>query len=190
MLLLSVRELKAFFRDEAHRGSENTLYTQGPGGSVSVIGQTSYNRLLLVRPDDKAKTLKRDATLEPARLVKGPVFGPDGKPRAGAMVFGLSRMSPFDSEQLRGNAFTVRGFDPRRSHHLMFLHPAKLGAVLNLQGEVKEPLVVRLAPLGSVTGRLLDEDGQPVVGGAVRVDGERLVDPTFRVWADTVKTDR
>ncbi len=84
----------------------------------------------------------------------------------------------------------MRGFDPRRFHHLVFLHQDRLGAVLNLKGDVKGPLLVRLSPLGSVTGRILDEDGQPVVGGAVRVDGERLVDPALQVWTGTVKTDR
>jgi RNA polymerase sigma factor (sigma-70 family) len=188
--LITVKELRTFFKDEDYRGSENTLYTQGPGGSFSAIGQSAYNHLLLIWPDDKAEMLTRDAALEPARLVKGTVLGPDGKPRAGALVFGLSRSSPFSSDRLRGDTFTVRGFDPRRFHHLVFLHQDRLGAVLNLKGEVKEPLTVRLAPLGSVTGRILDEDGQPVVGGPVRVDGERLVDPALQVWTETVKTDR
>ena len=187
--LITPRELKAFFKNEDYRGSENTLYTQGPGGSVSAIGQTAYNCLLLVRPEDKDERLTRDAVLEPARLVKGRVLGPDGKPRARALVYGLSGMSPFSSEKLRDDTFTVRCFDPRRSRHLVFLHPDKLGGILNLTGQPKEPPTVRLAPLGVVTGRLLDEDGEPLVGAPVRLDGARLVDPTFRVWAETLRTD-
>ena len=43
----------------------------------------------------------------------------------------------------------------------------KLGAFLALKGEVKEPLTVKLEPCGSVSGRVLDQDGEPVADKAV-----------------------
>jgi protocatechuate 3,4-dioxygenase beta subunit len=38
----------------------------------------------------------------------------------------------------------------------------KLAALVTLRGDEKEPVTVRLTPAGTLTGRLLDADGQPV----------------------------
>src|SRR5207302_428351 len=45
----------------------------------------------------------------------------------------------------------------------------KLFGLLRLAGDEKKPQVVRLVPAGAVRGRLVDEDGRPLAGVAVRL---------------------
>jgi hypothetical protein len=48
---------------------------------------------------------------------------------------------------------------------MVFLHPEKgLARSLELQGSEPSPLTVQLEPAGIVTGRLVEEDGQPRPG--------------------------
>jgi hypothetical protein len=52
----------------------------------------------------------------------------------------------------------------------------KHGAFVTVTGETKEPLTVRLEACGSITGRLLDQDGQPVAGATVRLEAQDIHD--------------
>jgi hypothetical protein len=92
------------------------------------------------------------------------------------------------------SVFTVRGLDPRGSRLVVLFSPEKkLGKVRVVRGDEAGPLQVRLEPLSSLTGRVLDADGRPRAGLTVRAvlsrggeDGARL--PTqllFRIgtWA-------
>jgi len=59
----------------------------------------------------------------------------------------------------------VRGLHPRRSRRLLFMHEGKgLGALVDVRGDEKGPVQVRLRRCGSVTGRIVDGDGQPLAG--------------------------
>jgi hypothetical protein len=62
-------------------------------------------------------------------------------------------------------AVRIYALDPDKPRPVVFLHAErKLAAVVTLRGDEKQPLTVRLAPTAVVTGRVLDEDGQPVAG--------------------------
>src|SRR5262249_51200079 len=123
------------------------------------------------------ETITRDVKLQPALVVKGKVVGPDGKPLTGAVAYGLTPESAFHAEALASDAFLVQGVNPRRTRQLVFFHKQKmLGAYVVLKGEKKEPLTVRREAGGAIAGRLLDEEGQPVVNVVVRADRDRLVD--------------
>jgi hypothetical protein len=100
------------------------------------------------------------------------VVGPDGQPLVGVKVYGLVR---FGIEILKGNEFTVRGINPRANRPLVFYHKEKnLGFfVKDLRGE-PGPLVVKLQPCGSASGRVVDQDGQPVGGLRIDVWGHAL----------------
>ena len=60
--------------------------------------------------------------------------------------------------------------EPGRDRTLVFIHEdKKLGKVLQVHGNEKGPLTVKLEPLGTVTGRMVDEAGRPMAGLNVRV---------------------
>jgi protocatechuate 3,4-dioxygenase beta subunit len=125
-------------------------------------------------PDDP-KSWTRDIVLDPGKTVNGTLVGPDGKPVAGALAFGLTAIlttqvrsipdRPERINRLKGADFTVFGVNPREPRLLVFVHPQKnLGKLLLVRGDEKQPLRVRLEPLGTATGRLVDSKGKPAAG--------------------------
>src|SRR5262249_19571550 len=129
-----------------------------------------YHALILLEPAEGDKELVRDVALDPPQERKGRVIGPDDQPIAGVEVRGLSPRW-FEVETLKGSEFTVRGLNPRSNRQLTF-HPKEknLGfLVKELRGATPEPLTVKLQPCGSVSGRIVDQDGQPVAG--VKTEG-------------------
>jgi protocatechuate 3,4-dioxygenase beta subunit len=184
--LLTAQDLKEFFKDEADRDSgENMLRIQMTENGHNAIGQVQFNHLLLINPAETDESLTRDVTLQPAKPLKGKVVGPDGKPFAGAIAYNFAPGILYGP--LPDGTFTVQGVNPRRVHYLLFHDKdRKHGAFLALKGEQKEPLTVKLEPCGSATGRLLDQDGEPVAGAVVRLDTESHHDSA----PAKVKTDK
>src|SRR5262249_14605525 len=124
--------------------------------------------IVLLEPGEKDKELVRDINLEPARQQKGQVLGPDGQPLTGVTVQGLSSVWGH-TEILRGAEFTVRGLNPRSKRQLVFHHKGKnLGFCLKeLPDEKLGPLTIKLQPCGSISGRMIDQDGEPVAGVSI-----------------------
>ncbi len=96
--------------------------------------------------------------------------GADGKPLAGAWAGGLTAHWPI-TYQLPEATATVYALDPKKPRTMAFLHVQKqLGGTAVVRGDEKEPVVVKLAPLGQVSGRLLDTDGTPLDGVEVSIN--------------------
>jgi len=92
---------------------------------------------------------------------------PEGKPLMGTMVAGVTAKWPI-VYPIKDSTCTIFALDPKKPRQLFFFHAErKLGGSLTVRGDEKGPLTVRLAPLGAVTGRLLDRDGQPLAGAFV-----------------------
>jgi len=104
----------------------------------------------------------------PGLRVPGRVEDPDGKPVTGVVVAGLSSVWE-EAVTLSEPTFTVRAIGPQQPRVLVFVHPErKLFATPTVTGREKE-LIVRLQPGGTLTGRVVDKDGQPKAGVGVRV---------------------
>jgi hypothetical protein len=101
----------------------------------------------------------------------------EGKPLMGTMVAGVTAMWPI-VYPIKDSTCTIFALDPQKPRRLFFFHAErKLGGSLTVRGDEKEQPTVRLAPLGTVTGRLLDRDGQPIAGAFVDLN---LPDGTAR----------
>src|SRR5262249_42079577 len=156
--------IKAFFKAPViEQKGEDFLTVAGGRNSYGGISQNSYNALVLLEPGEKEEGLVKDVALEPPLERKGRVVGPDGRPLTGVWVCGLVRHGV---ETLKGAEFTVRGINPRANRPLVFYHKDRdLGFYLKeLRGDPSAPLTVQLQPCGSASGRIVDQDGQPVVG--------------------------
>jgi RNA polymerase sigma factor (sigma-70 family) len=103
--------------------------------------------------------------LDRGRTTMVRIEGPDGQPLTGAIVSGLTAMWPITYALPRAEC-TLIALDPGRPRTVLFYHPdRKLVAVLRVRGDESGPLTVRLLPSsGTITGRVLDGDGQPIVG--------------------------
>jgi RNA polymerase sigma factor (sigma-70 family) len=128
-----------------------------PGFPISYAG--NFSALARIDPAKGLAAVKRDVTLDPGWTFTGTVLGPDGKPLAGVLGFGVGGFP------LKTAAFTVRAFHPRRSRNLIFQYPEK-----GLVGVVRPPkenggtVTVQMEPGLAVTGRLVDADGKPRSG--------------------------
>jgi RNA polymerase sigma factor (sigma-70 family) len=116
---------------------------------------------------DDGKPFSCDLALDPGKTLAVNLEDPEGKPLAGTVVAGVSerilRTVPFKTAAGR-----IYALDPDKPRPVAFVHAGrKLAALVTLRGDEKEPLVIRLSPAAVVTGRALDEDGQPLAGAEV-----------------------
>jgi RNA polymerase sigma factor (sigma-70 family) len=190
--LVTLKEMKAFYKTWAGPGdfaasySETLLLVATGARAARGLIQENYSALVLIEPDKKAERLTRDVALLPALTRKGSVTGPDGKPLAGATVYGLVP-HPFAYSTLTTADFTVGGIHPKRTRQLLFIHKEKgLGHYQAIRGDEKGTLTVRLQPLGSASGRVVDKNGQPLPGLLLNVNRSRLSGP----GGTQVKTDK
>jgi hypothetical protein len=109
-------------------------------------------------PDDESITC--DFVVVPYRTLMGTVLGPDGKPLAGAHRRGW--------DTLAGSDFTVQGLPPNKlpePWEIDFVHEGKkLAGFVTVHGDEKGPLQVRLQPWGTLTGRVVTPEGEPLTG--------------------------
>jgi hypothetical protein len=118
----------------------------------------------------------------------------DGKPLPGAIVSGMTELWPI-TFSLKKAECTIHALDGKRQRHVVFYHrERKLAGHIIVRGDEKEAVTVRLEPVGAVTGRLLDPDGQPIAGVEVSLSMPLQVESElFRylnAQKEPVKTDK
>jgi protocatechuate 3,4-dioxygenase beta subunit len=118
---------------------------------------------------------------------------PDGKPLPGTVVSG---MTDFPATFVTKKAeCTIYALDAVRQRHVVFYHKErKLSGHVIVRGNEKDAVRVRMEPLGAVTGRLLDPDGQPISGIEVSLSMPLNVERELFRYLDSqkepVKTDK
>jgi RNA polymerase sigma factor (sigma-70 family) len=147
-------------------------------------------RYINVPADAQPLTVELELTRGEAR--KGRLIGPNGKPVTGARVYGqTSRWGNFRT--LEADSFDVYGLERGRPRLVLFAHQDLhlVGSVVLKDDDVKSeaPLVVRLERAGSIKGRLVDQDDQPLAGaklGAMTycAEGVNLPGGPDGLWPD------
>jgi RNA polymerase sigma factor (sigma-70 family) len=136
-----------------------------------------YHAFLDLNPEPGTKSITCKVLLDPGLRMTGTILDPKGKPLPGVLIRGLrsySSNSYWEREPRPTPQFTVMGMTSDRPRHLLFLHKEKkLAGSLLLKGNEKAPLTVTLQPAGTITGRLVDEDGQPQGGARLGFTGPR-----------------
>jgi hypothetical protein len=141
-------------------------------GRLGVIrGVTSPEKcqaLEPITPESTAKTYQCDLSLVPAPEPIIRILDPDGQPLAGAIVSGaastdLIRECWWQSRQF--GVFRVTGLTAHRIRILAIHHEGRrLAGTLAVRDATPGPLVARLRPWGTVSGRLVDHTGLPRAG--------------------------
>jgi hypothetical protein len=146
----------------------------------------NYHVLVPIDPEPGAASITCDVVLDPGHTLKGVVIGPRGQPLAGARVSGDRPMSSWTPEGLKGAEFTIVNLGDDESRLIQVMHEGKrLAGWLAVRGSDKGPVRVQLEPWGSVTGRLVKPDGEPMtnvwidIGHVPRVRAGK--DGTFRM---------
>jgi RNA polymerase sigma factor (sigma-70 family) len=145
--------------------SGDMRYFAAAGGRTEGLDAGQAVKYLDAAPNSGPVTC--DLQVDSGRTLTVHIQGPDGKPLSGAIAAGLTVSVPAGIT-LKGPTATVYALDPESPRPLMFVHRQRqLIGMLTVRGDEKEPPVVRLDRAGHVTGRLLDEVGQPITGAAV-----------------------
>ncbi len=148
---------------------------QGAGvagiNTVPLFGRNAYQ---VVDPAADSGPLTVLLNFQHGKSITGDVLDPDGKPLAGTDVCGLSagiiRQLRRMVTPLSGSEFTATALDPGSPRTLAFHHKErKLYGTIELRGDEKERPSIKLKPMGSITGRLVDQDGKPLADLMVRV---------------------
>ena len=138
------------------------------------------------RPSAESFAMELELTRGDTR--KGKLIGPTGKPVIGARTYGqTSRWG--NVQTLDADSFEVYGLDRGHPRLVLFAHKGLhlVGSVVFKGDDIKNeaPLVVRMERAGSVKGRLVDEDGQPLAGaklGAMTFDSDGTNLPAGPRW--------
>jgi hypothetical protein len=157
-----------------------------PLKTVPTVHPSPYNAVVSIDPSEgEPKSATCDVALRPGRSRTGTVVGPDGQPLTGAHVAGLTPVlhyefpspgQPARRPGLKTADFAALGLGPHEVRKVVFFHPEKkLGKVQPVRGDEEGPLTVRLEPLGSLTGRVVNPQGRPWAGLIVRADMDRNV---------------
>jgi hypothetical protein len=142
-------------------------YFAGLNGARARLREANAYRL--IQPPREADSFTCNFELDPGVAKTGSVLGPDGQPLAGVTALGLNAVR-FGSRTLETASFTIWGVDPDRPRSVIFHHPRrKLAAHVLVRGDDKEPLRVRLQPLATIRGRLVDPDGKPIAAAQVNL---------------------
>lgn len=158
----------------ARAGAQKFL--QGPGAED--IAGLNQNRMFVTSPRmcvadnyhaiseiDAGGKSAGDLKLEfdPGHTLRGRVLDPDGKPLGGVVARGL-REDSWGREPLASTDFQVTGLRDGEQRTLVFVHPGRklAGTKMVLQGD--DVVSVRLQRCGLVSGRLVDENGDPRAG--------------------------
>jgi RNA polymerase sigma factor (sigma-70 family) len=139
-----------------------------------LVGHHSY-RMIDVPAGGGPVALELELTRGLSRA--GRLIGPDGLPVVGAFAYGLSARDwsgTGKSQALDAETFEVGGLEPGHPRLVVFTHALRklVGAVILKDEELKStaPLEIKLVPAGTVTGRLVDDDGHPWAGATLRVE--------------------
>ena len=110
------------------------------------------------------------ASLQRGITVRGRLVGPPNKVVDEALMLACLYRSATSPEYrarpvtIREGRFELPGCDPEKSTSVYFLDPKnELGAVVEVSGQIRQPLQVRFAPCGTATARFVDTQGKPLV---------------------------
>jgi hypothetical protein len=141
-------------------GTKDTLVT-----SIGMHYQDDYAAIVLVNPKADSGPLELTATVVKGNPRRLSLVDADGTPVVNVRAKGM-RLNPYtDAVMLRAASFPLTRFHPDRVQQITFFEEErKLIGFLSTGGDGggDAPYTVRMQPWGTLTGRILDEAGNPI----------------------------
>jgi hypothetical protein len=174
-------DYKDLFRDAKEDG---WLFTSADGSLEFLMTE---NAVKVVDLKENGGEIEVDLFVDRGRTAQIAVQDADGNPLSGVVASGITAHWPV-AYKLKNPTATVVALDPEKPRRLVFLHPEKkLGGSVTMRGDEKEPVVVKLAPLGAMTARFVDLDGAPLAGAEVSLYyNDRIVAELYRFLERTM----
>jgi protocatechuate 3,4-dioxygenase beta subunit len=147
-------------------GAGEPVFATAGGKFESIAHESAVKRLDLA---EGGEAVMVNVFVHRGRTATVRLQAPDGRPLTGVVVAGMTAMWP-TTFTLPQAECTVYALDPVKPRTVVFYHAEqKLAGTLTVRGDEAGPLTARLGPTGAITGRVLDADGQPVVGATIRL---------------------
>ncbi len=109
-----------------------------------------------------AEVVTLDLQADPGRTLTGSIVGPDGAPVPGCLVRGLADINLGSDKPQDSPDFEATGIDPSKPRRITAMHGTRgLAGSLLVLGDEPGPLVLKLQPWGTITGRVVDDEGRP-----------------------------
>jgi RNA polymerase sigma factor (sigma-70 family) len=146
-----------------------------------------------IDPSSGVDSLAIEFELTRGHTRKGKLIDPAGKPVSGARSYGQTGRWG-NVQTLDTDSFEVHGLERGDPRLILFAHRDLhlVGSVVLKDGEITsdKPLVVRMERAGSIKGRLVDEDGQPLSGAKLQAmtfdfDSVNLPPGPNALWPDS-----
>jgi hypothetical protein len=159
---------KAFFAPELpESNTPRRMPAYGDRDKVETFGgpisQIDYEAIVLVNPAPDSEPLQLSATVVRGTPRRVSLFDPDGKPVVGVRPHGIVSNYYSSAQPLRTASFSLTRLHPDRVRRITFFEDArKLIAFLPASGDGDSPYRVQMQPWGTVTGRIVDDNGNPV----------------------------
>jgi protocatechuate 3,4-dioxygenase beta subunit len=126
----------------------------------------NYHRLVEVKPTDDQAVVRADMPLMQGTSLAVRVIDPEGRPVSNYVAYGVSNMWGWQHQQT--GEFPVKAIKPGERRRVSAYHRERnLAAAAIIEEKTAGPFELKLQPAGSLTGRVLDEDGQPVTDATV-----------------------
>jgi hypothetical protein len=169
-------------------GAESIKGMDENGGFPTAFNPFNASRLFPtsmkeINPAEGAETVHVDIELDPGAKVHLRVVDPRGKPVAGVKAAGRRDRGRYDDEAQARAEFDVMTLGPGEDRVVVLVHEGrKLGRAIHVkEGDDRDgPVVVTLEPSATVTGRIVDHDGDPVSGATIECYAKQLV-PGFPI---------
>jgi hypothetical protein len=123
-----------------------------------------------INPAEGTETVHLDLTLDPGARVHLRAVDQQGKPVTGVKTGGRRERGRYDLEAQAQAEFDVMTLGPGEDRMVSLVHEGrKLGRVIHVkEGDDKNgPMTVTLEPSATFTGRVVDDDGNPVSGATI-----------------------
>jgi RNA polymerase sigma factor (sigma-70 family) len=153
---------------------------RSPGGTTTMI-QGVYCKVLKLKPEQREVTA--DIVLKRSSTFTLKVQDPDGKPARDIHAAGTTSRDWMHATKCEGDSCTIYDLEKAKPR-VVALCDAKhnLAATVTLKGDEKEPVIVKLAPVGKVKGVLVNEAGKPIANAIVHLQyANRAADEIDRV---------
>jgi hypothetical protein len=149
---------------EQIKGADRYDFFQVYGNVCPAI---TFHSLREINPDKDAESVVCNVFIDPGKTVTGKVLDPEGQPLKGVRVEGPEGIGgmPRLRQQLENDHFRVTAINTKNPRWFFFFHKEnQLGAAVRLTGNEPKDFAVRLQPCATMTGHIVDSDGQPRVG--------------------------
>jgi RNA polymerase sigma factor (sigma-70 family) len=137
------------------------------GGANGGIPQGNFCKVLEIKPG--VAEVKQDIVLERAFERTASIRDAEGQPLCGVWAAGIAPRSYHPARRIEQASCLFYG-ELDEPKLLVFYHPdKKLVGTRRLKEDEKGPIAVKLGPMASIAGRLLNPDGKPLANIAVEL---------------------